>query len=310
MIRYSRCPAMRLGLFALTLAFVVWRGIDPGPATASLEDMCAPNVLLIRFDRGVVSFPDEIDYGHDHFTLPIEDATFEYPELELGLLAVGVETFETIAPNWRHITDDELFDRHGNPIELVDFTDVYRVVLDHPPRLHDLIEHVEALPGVAYVECDRLFRMYYDPNDSLYSEQWHLNSGGQVVDEATCDSFYDINAPEAWDIWDSAGTKIGIVDGGILGTHEDLRGYIDASLSRDFSNADSGWCDVGHGTAVAGLAAAGTNNTLGVAGVAGLDPNHGDSILVALRVKSWNESTPDEGHQSGRCGRELPDLRS
>jgi hypothetical protein len=36
---------------------------------------------------------------------------------------------------------------------------------------------------------------------------------------------------------------------------------------------------------MAGLAAAGTNNTVGVAGVANLDPTHDDFVLVALKVK-------------------------
>ncbi len=96
------------------------------------------------------------------------------------------------------------------------------------------------------------------PNDPNYSNQWHLPK---------------ISAPQAWDYQQGqASTTIAIIDTGVKGDHPDLsgkvlagKGFVGPSAVDFAANSDSDPC--GHGTAVAGLAAASTNNGLGVAGV-------------------------------------------
>ena len=78
---------------------------------------------------------------------------------------------------------------------------------------------------------------------------------------------HDIHAPEAWDIEKgSESTIIAVVDTGIQSYHWDLAGRV-----LDGYNAITGTTDTdddhGHGTFVASVAAANTNNTDGVAGV-------------------------------------------
>ncbi len=98
---------------------------------------------------------------------------------------------------------------------------------------------------------------------------------------ASDDAFYDkqwgmekIGAPAAWTVTKGAGVRIGIVDTGIDLTHEDLAGKVVASASCVNSGGDPAKCagsaqdDYGHGTHVAGIAAALTGNGKGVAGVA------------------------------------------
>lgn len=99
------------------------------------------------------------------------------------------------------------------------------------------------------------------PNDPYFEEQWHLTQ---------------INAPEAWDIETASGkdVRIAIVDSGVDLTHPDLNILTD--LGEDFLGGNLGGAPntekngndrygVPHGTACAGLAAAKTNNSAGVA---------------------------------------------
>lgn len=92
------------------------------------------------------------------------------------------------------------------------------------------------------------------PSDPLFSSQYALNH---------------IRAEDAWDVtYGSSSRTICIVDTGIRYTHEDLAGprYLGGT---DFVDGDAdAWDDGGHGTHSAGIAAATTDNALGVAGIA------------------------------------------
>ena len=91
-----------------------------------------------------------------------------------------------------------------------------------------------------------------------------------------------VKAPAAWDVTHgSASVKVAIVDSGVDTTNPDLAGKVVGSY-----NALDGTTDVtdtvGHGTFVAGVAAAATNNTAGVAG-AGYDTS-----ILAVKVADVN----------------------
>ena len=93
-----------------------------------------------------------------------------------------------------------------------------------------------------------------------------------------------INAPGAWGTATGEGITIAVLDSGVDLTHEDLRSKVTAEANCVGSNGDPNRCrgsaqdDHGHGTHVAGIALASTNNGLGMAGVA---PN---AKLMAVRV--------------------------
>jgi len=97
------------------------------------------------------------------------------------------------------------------------------------------------------------------PNDPLFGSQWGLSM---------------IGAPAAWATSAGAGVTIGIVDTGVDLSHQDLAANVEASTDCVGSGGDPASCegtgqdDNGHGTHVAGIAAAVTDNGLGVAGVA------------------------------------------
>ncbi|HEV2776274.1 MAG TPA: S8 family serine peptidase [Solirubrobacteraceae bacterium] len=144
-------------------------------------------------------------------------------------------------------------------------------------------------PAVLYAEPNFIAHTTAIPNDPLFDELYGLHNIGQ--DGGVPDA--DIDAPEGWDAAGLAdfpatlnGAKIGIIDTGVLASHEDLAGkVVDCAGVRSFgidllglitlplfvdTTIVGGRCadDNGHGTHVAGTAAATANNGRGVAGVA------------------------------------------
>lgn len=112
------------------------------------------------------------------------------------------------------------------------------------------------------VELDR--RVPHDAmvNDPYTGSQWHLPK---------------IGAPAAWDITQGNGIVIAILDSGVQPNHPDLASKLVPGWNFYDNNANT--TDVtGHGTSVAGAAAAISNNGAGVAGIAG------SARIMPLRV--------------------------
>ena len=127
---------------------------------------------------------------------------------------------------------------------------VVRVV---PARRAAALAQLEASPAVARAGLDPLVgALDTIPNDSSWSAQWGLRQ---------------VRLPAAWDsTHGSSSVVIAVLDTGVDATHPDLAG---ATLpGYDLTNGDSDPADdEGHGTGVAGVIAARTNNQQGVAGV-------------------------------------------
>lgn len=106
------------------------------------------------------------------------------------------------------------------------------------------------------------------PDDDLFGDQWHLSNNAQYAG-AVVDA--DIDAVEAWDITQgNANITIAVLDDGVQIDHPDLADKIVSpydvfSFPYDENPTPFPWD--GHGTAVAGIIAARTNNITGIAGV-------------------------------------------
>jgi thermitase len=114
-------------------------------------------------------------------------------------------------------------------------------------------ERLNADPTVEYAEPNyRFYAFDRVPNDPRFNRQW---------------AHTIMHSPGAWDITTGCtGVTIAIIDTGIDEAHPDLAGKLVAGW--DYVDGDSNPHDLnGHGTHVAGIAAAMTNNGVGVAGM-------------------------------------------
>ncbi len=140
------------------------------------------------------------------------------------------------------------------------FSDLRMVVVQAAPgdTIEDLQRSLEADPDVEYVEKNYIVYADLTPNDPGYGNQSFFN----VID-----------APLAWNTnTGSSNSVVAVLDTGVKSTHTDISGkllpgcnvlgsFTENSCGSDINDGN------GHGTAVAGTAAAKTNNGTGVAGV-------------------------------------------
>lgn len=112
-------------------------------------------------------------------------------------------------------------------------------------------------PDVRFVEADGRVSIALTPNDPDYNNL-SLVYGPQLM-----------NAPEAWDqTMGDPSIIIAIIDTGLDASHPEFAGRV--LPGRDFANNDNDPSDDhGHGTHVGGITAAGINNGIGMAGIAG-----------------------------------------
>lgn len=142
-------------------------------------------------------------------------------------------------------------------------------VVQFKPKVERMMKRYSKLKEIDYVEPNYMYQASFTPNDTYFSYQY----GPQKV-----------QAPFAWDITQSNQTiKIAIVDTGVQMNHPDLVGKLLPGY--DFVNKDNSPDDGnGHGTHVAGIAAAVTNNSQGISGMAPL------ASILPVRVLDNNGS--------------------
>ena len=156
-------------------------------------------------------------------------------------------------------------------------------------QVKEFITSLGAADGIETVETDLRMTVLDDtvpetPNDKYFSYQWGLTSDS-----------YSINATGAWSRSTGKDITVAVIDSGILSAHPDLENNLlpgydfisdpwisrdddgrDADPSDNGDGADADVCSQGseaqpsswHGSHVAGIIAASTNNERGVAGIA------------------------------------------
>ena len=158
---------------------------------------------------------------------------------------------------------------------------IYQLTIADIWRIDAVVKYLNKQEGVEYAEKVPLRYSQLTPNDPSYllNQQWYLNK---------------IGATSAWDKIGTYTVVVAIVDGGVQITHPDLAANIWVNPSETIGNGldddgngriddINGW-DIAnndnsvspdlnsqdHGTHVAGLVAAVTNNASGIASIGGL----------------------------------------
>jgi len=193
-----------------------------------------------------------------------------------------------------------------------------------PPglSLETLQKQFNKITSVTAAEPNYLIPIQFIPSDIHFSNQWALHNTGQTG--GTVDA--DIDAPDAWALGTPGNTiTIAVIDTGIDYTHPDLagiiwqnpgeipgngidddgNGYTDDHMGWDFVDAATGAPDEdfytpdndpmdrhGHGTQVAGIIGAVSDNGIGISGVsrncrimpvrAGYKTFGGDAVLESV----------------------------
>lgn len=114
----------------------------------------------------------------------------------------------------------------------------------------------QTLPGVRYAQPNNSFKslsVTY-PNDELFPSQWHYPL---------------IRLPQAWSVTTgSDSVRIAVIDSGVDKDHPELIDQLDFVYGYNFVGKNTNFDDDnGHGTHVAGIIGAATNNSTGVAGI-------------------------------------------
>jgi len=190
------------------------------------------------------------------------------------------------------ITQHEFFEV-GNPTAVFSFTDTINPTASTPYDLADISGLSNGFTGTVTIASGQPItatlepcpnRIYYvyipltlrdceylpepvTPNDTDYSTyQWNMPQ---------------IRAPYAWAIsTGSSDVVVAVLDTGVDLTHPDLQEKLVAGY--DFVHGDAGPSDdEGHGTHVAGIVAAHTNNSRGVAGVSW------QGKIMPVKVLNW-----------------------
>lgn len=129
---------------------------------------------------------------------------------------------------------------------------VQRLLLNSNMSVFNAVRALRRMSFVEFAEPNYIVRALEIPNDPLYVHQWGM---------------IKIAAPQGWDLTHgSPSVIIAIIDTGIDLDHPDLQSKLvpGTDLVNDDNIPED---DNGHGTHVAGIAAAATNNKVGVAGV-------------------------------------------
>lgn len=199
----------------------------------------------------------------------------------LGKKSTGIATLDAAMEPHGVREVQRIFPRHDPPADPngVDLSRFVMIEYSSPIDPVSLAKELSGHPAVEYAEPKYVSSIDGIPNDPLYGSQWHLPK---------------ILAPEAWDITQgSTDVVIAIVDTGVDWNHPDLNaniwrnpgeipangvdddnnGFVDDVVGWDFAGADFKSPDndpspgPGHGTHVAGIASAVTDNGIGIAGI-------------------------------------------
>jgi thermitase len=143
--------------------------------------------------------------------------------------------------------------------------DALNLIYSGAEPLGRLMARLKQEPSIESVALDYVVQSLFVPNDPYYSTPYPTSKYGNISQWAP----QFIGAEQAWNTTlGDPSIIIAVVDTGIDANHPDLAGKV--VLAKNFVKGERVSDSFGHGTHVAGIAAANINNGTGIAGICGL----------------------------------------
>ncbi len=247
------------------------------PAKRSVKAIPALLVLLVvglgTTDAGWVK---QTKLGDRLFQRPVRTQRVERPALRRGPRYAADRVLVRFKPGVAEAYAEGLLRSYGfSSIRLIPRIGVYSVRTSPGSSVAETLAMLRRNGDIEQARPDYRARLADTPNDTFFVRyQYNLRNRGGVLDispgiQLQTTAGADIKATPAWDAaMGDPEVVIAILDSGVDRTHPDLAAKI-ISPGRDFANDDDDATDDHwHGTHVAGIAAADTNNAVGIAGVA------------------------------------------
>ncbi len=270
----------------------------PIPSEPEASSAEVPGVLSVQFDDALTDAVEQALAAGE--VVPTKAAGMSNLLEELG-----IENLERVFP------DAGEFEARSRKMGMHRF---YRVRFSEDVSPTKASASFESLPGVISAHPVKRIhkRSYTSPNDPNFSKQWHYYN--------TSKPGVDINVREVWNNYTTGSEKVivSIVDEPVDPSHPDLKDALwkDASGHTGYNFARSSWDlsirpptsyydedgDIGHGTHVAGTVGAVSNNSLGVAGIAGGDAKAG---VKGVRLQSCAIFSGDKYADDTQCANAL-----
>lgn len=226
-------------------------------------------ILLFSSSVSAGARPEPSAFVPDEILIGLRPETVvSLPGLPQKLPTLGIPSLDKLSAKYKVQSAVQVFDLEGNDTlaERIGLRGILKLVVPPGTDIFSMIQELSSDPVIEYAEPNRIYQASELPLDTGFGRQWGLHNTGQASGRKDA----DIDGPEAWDLEKGEGrVTIAIIDTGIDYEHPDLGGgRVLTPLGWDFVNDDNDpMDDHGHGTFVAGIAAADSNNGIGIAGV-------------------------------------------
>ena len=247
------------------------------PAKMSVKAIPALLVLLVvglgTTDAGWVK---QTKLGDRFFQRPARTLRIERPALRRGPRYAPDRVLVRFKPDVADAYAEGLLRSYGfSAVRKIPRIGVYSVRTSPGSSVAETLAMLRRNGDIELARPDYRTRLADTPNDPFFTRyQYNLRNRGGVLDipqgiQLQTTAGADIKASPAWDVAKgNPETVIAILDSGVDMTHPELAAKV-VSAGRDFANDDDDATDDNwHGTHVAGIAAADTDNSEGIAGVA------------------------------------------
>jgi len=223
----------------------------------SLPTDSLPGLVIVEFEPGTIAS------GHQHiFQQDVLETALRNGLAAVSGFSVGKRVFPLAVEG-----ETVRVSASGDTVTCQDLSRFYVLKVDDYVSVASHLEQIGALPGVIHVNPVSALLAHRTPNDPMYGQQWHLALSGEAA----------IGAPLAWDTSIGASSLLTcIIDSGIDYYHTGEFGPFNNSRiirGRDFGDDDfdvydnTPANDRGHGTSVAGIVGALTDNNFQVSGI-------------------------------------------